>query len=1323
MPSKKDCINISNQGTKASKSMRLEYEGRVNDVLDKIIGTEGDVSRLKNSTKKLDQKAYNEWKNMREVLKNHLIQNGEKLQWVDYKPDNYIYLLQDYMTLYFNTPGNPDALIRSAHPYRIIAVSRLIKKLINLHNSRWGKLLPWFERAMMPATMFAMRNDAFGHIYRFSVHAVNLKENWRRAGAPWKAEYDRIVRGYYESIYSYLTQRKNLGISPNMVMDGAPGLPLRDGRTVTFLGSKKRNGVIYHMVRDEKKPGSKPFEIEDDLIADAADIARAVTNLYVNRFMNDMLSGQARNIVWRDDFLNDEHRDRVFDIFKKEAIKAEAKQLHKGTRDVYIVKDAQDGYSYKFVLIKDKSRRGVKETVSAYIIAHKAPGMSNWLQYHSQEMNRFRGRVRKAEKDESYAQRRAKEVKEAQNALSKLRTIKELQKNNPDMFKDGFYSAKERRYLSHTVNLKKNRMNFGKNREYHWDFSNLQDTYMKNQPDEKLLNAHITESTDPNVAQPLSEDQRSTNFWVGLSNLRDLYFRLGNVLAKQAREELENIEKYLGENAKLRLLLEKTFDTKDLKKIQTEITNLTGIHSRVWVDDDGRIHTPNSHFNLIGEYYAPILFHKADLSIMIDNAIYEMEGQVATLPEGTEEWLNAKQKLEDFIEMRDYESNRDNMSLDEQMAERITSRQIDVNQNVYMKHRSEWTDPAMRRKDGNVHADYIDATFRRIHQNKLMSELFETIEKTLQYKDPAHSSMIDWLINRSKIAFADPTAYAGIKNWDYSYITMARWLNSHWPGKKKWTPEIVQKVITQTKSVFSAMLLGAPGALINRTQTMNMVIRGGWKYSKTAFKIIEASGDKKPPGWSEEKVNTLIDYLGIDEITNMFMDVLSHGTDIELRDAGLINFPGSRIQWPITPSTYRYLRLVYKDRQKYIDKKIPGLDRFLGELEYMRVQKSKKALEEKLEEIRLIKIKIARMKDSIARVAAKEELARSVISKKSDLRRLSRDLKLFEAEEKALRSSTEKRKARDLRENFLDLLLTEKKDNKRKVLEHRFRKIVGEVGENRMGRMVAWKLSWWFNGFGKDLFTFTGGERFMRRHAAIQTLLMAQDAGWLGADQGLNDDGIPNIFLTPEAVRLARNAVANTMFGMSPVHLSESFSGMGAQLGLYKAYPVQQMLHDWRVVETFFISMDGYGGEMINRIVDAFSDLRIKAFAPGKNPDAFKYNPEDKSIDHDALVMGRFLYLRVAASALAIFSEMIPFVRGLFRSPFTQQFSSMIRGGENPAARIAFRMLVNLAIFAAWDDDEMFANGITDVIWDTLRLLFPVFLTFPLFTIDQILRD
>ena len=83
------------------------------------------------------------------------------------------------------------------------------------------------------------------------------------------------------------------------------------------------------------------------------------------------------------------------------------------------------------------------------------------------------------------------------------------------------------------------------------------------------------------------------------------------------------------------------------------------------------------------------------------------------------------------------------------------------------------------------------------------------------------------------------------------------------------------------------------------------------------------------------------------------------------------------------------------------------------------------------------------------------------------------------------------------------------------------------------------------------------------------------------------------------------------------------------------------------------------------------------------------YDPKDKTLDHEALAVGRLIFSRFFASTVASLISVVPLVSWFLRSQGSQGFS-MLRSAENPAVGIAMRIATwsLFAMMGADDDDN-----------------------------------
>lgn len=1247
---------VSNNVNEATAAYRRNVEGLVND----LFGYDSYIIPKLSGEYKLEKKALAAWKKMKSNLVNQLMENGAP-NYNIYQPDYYLDSIKDYIQKQAKIYGSPETLWKEVSPRRILAISKLVNKLINLQRTRWGKKLPWLERAFLPATMFAMRIDPLGYIHNFAMEAVNLLENSRQSSAKWRSEYKEINSDFIQIVRNIAESTRNeKGYIPiEYFINGKEDVPDKDGKRWVYYGAKQNaEGDTVHIVSEDHD------EPQQELPGNQFDphvVTEALINKYVFELTNDMMSGQARYVNWLDDpdeIDNQWIKDNVID---KIAVKT-SEDKRSGIKETH--QTTFNGVEYTYVLVP---REG-EEQWNGYILRHKTEDgrvIDYWGQKNIDNPNKHK--------------------------------MEQLSKGP---FRQGFFKSDDHKTYGKFYDIRTKRVD-KTDREKGWNFNNLGQRWLKNQPSNDIIFAR-TKSKDPRM--------QSRMLFKVLSDLSAMYKDISQEAVLMGMREEEDLNEWLAtgkdDESRISRALKKYLPAVDANNLMEQLDEVFAINKNFWVDAQGAIHTPNTIFNPMLYSYAPVIYDNEAHDEMLQEAIEDLEERIGIgqYAEGeTEELL--KQRLREFqlTQTRKYPRGQEDLiadlenKLNTSSSIRNARSTIIASRNVHLKHRAQYTDLTRRRRDPGVHGAYLTRMYYGLYKNRLMLTMLETMEN-LATKAPSadvFKENMQWVINRARIAFHDPASYGGIGKWNYSYDKIAELMNSIPLSHGKWDAESTMKFMTWTKGMMSGALLGASGAMINRTQTMNTFIGVGLKYTSRAWRILR----NQDPSFPLAKAEAIIDNAGTDEVTNMFMDMMAHGTPISLKDAGLIEIPGIPVQVP-TPTWVTFLKLIRANRQTFIDKGIPEIDKGLIRIELERINKIKSELEQQRQKIALME-------------------------KKHPSAKVRSTLKALKKEEGRLIEESQKRDVSYVRKTFVDLLMTPKKDNNYKALKAKLLHILGDVTENRLRRMIAWKLSWWPEGFAPELFTFTEGERFMRKHSAIAALLMAQELGQLGAKKELitketidEKTGmkqmieVEDIFLTPTAARIARNAVANEMFGMSIPHLGEAFNGFGAQLGLYKAYPLNQMIHDWKVFETFMAG-NVHWTEAFGRLTTASAHMVKKAWDSFQTGREFRYNPKDPTLDHEAIQVLRLMGSRVAASAAAVVMEGTRLFRFVLRSPFVRQFNSMIRGAENPALAITFRVMINAMIMASLDDDELLTGEWTEISWDLMRLFLPVFITLP----------
>lgn len=1317
------CAEINSDIVNALDAQNLTIENDIRNAVQTFMGRKEQVDlRLGNSLDRIDRRAHKAWNEAYEALVNHLL-NNYKLNPQLMATDNYLLLMKTYLQRKLGVAVSKESLFERANSYRVIAASKFIKTLILLHQTRFGKKLNAWERAGLPATLFVMRADPFGAIFKFTQKAINLSEDSRRYYSQFDDRYNKVMSKYIHSLRNSVAYKisQNGGIvSPNMIYrnrtinslddinlnadnilkDGIQDMQTVDKRIVTYFGTiQKRDGSIVHLVVDQKT--MQKMEIPEEHLSNIS-IQNRLSDRYAFELVNDIMHGEIRHIQWSDYPTNPEHLDKIHKLLRKRKLKAAMGESKKGEPEVGITTVGRTKYIY--AMFRNGNTHANPDGFTGYLIRTETEG----------------------EKPVDYF----KSVYEGQPPTP----ISEINKSNIKIFKDGYYRAGE--YVTYGSRYSERETPQGilnklyeDSSERGWDYSNLNQRYMNVQPDE-MLTSSISETksiSSQNEPYVRSQGIETANLWDTITRLRSLYSDIARDLESMSKKELALIEKWIGKNG----ILTKTLSAVggknglDSNQVLKTLKELFDISNRIWVDSNGNIHTPNSHFIKMADgTYAPVVYENDVVTSMLDNAIEDMKSRITTLtdPDNIEklqrkidEFELTKYRREDPWLQDEVYRMQSELGLNQEQSSAILAER-----NTHLKHRAEWTDLALRKKGSDVHKAYLQTVYYSMAKNNLMISMLETIDSVIKMNNGDFAADVyDWIVNRTKIAFSNPTAFGGVKNLpvfgkeitiDYSTSKFVDFLKKHFPDRN-WTIEGVQHWLNWTKGFFGAALLGYSTGLTNNTQIINPIIRFGFDSWEKASKILKNEDKSFPAEWAD----AIIAHAGTDEVVNMVMDAISKDSDIDFRDAGLISIPGIPVQYP-KQAMRDFVRMARQNRDSFVKKGIPQI-----------------SIDN---DIKLRKVEIERNKNRTQRVqlkidAIREKLGDQKLSNASR-RRFEKELKLLEREESRLSSESQRRTIQELRELYLDIILTPKAEQNSKVLEARFRRLMVNITDNRMKRMIGWKLSWWPSGFNPELFTMTEGERRMRKLTVIMALRDAESSGSLGSidmtktkpveiktsDGETRIVNVPEIYLSDHAVHTARNAVANFMFGMSPVNLSEAFVGMGQHFGLYKAYPLQQILHDADIFDTF-IKGNSSKEEILTRLIKAATQ------ATNRSLKGLKYNANDKTIDQDALAVIRLLGLRASMTVLTAATEMIPIVRYFFRTPLQKQFSTMIRGGENPIFAIAFRLMINGLIMAAadGDDDELFSGGIPEVGFDIMRLFLPVFFTLPLNLIANWVKD
>ena len=271
---------------------------------------------------------------------------------------------------------------------------------------------------------------------------------------------------------------------------------------------------------------------------------------------------------------------------------------------------------------------------------------------------------------------------------------------------------------------------------------------------------------------------------------------------EQYRDLYEDIRKFANANDSKSVRLRKTMSNEmkrtinpETKKKYTEgeisdwidenILKLGGIESKVYEGEYG-ISTSDSYFQSININYGPVMFAKQSLEKMMDKAIENINYKLKS-PDAKKEGLSNwnRKRLEDA---------KDGIN---KILDMITSRGIgeesrdirDASSTVYTEHRSLWTSNLNRRKDGEVHGQYLEKTFRNLHRNALVNQMISTMYTLSKTEKMMPTDIADYMVNRVKLALGHIDTINKIptlRGWkDVSQEEVAAWMNTWFPKSLK----------------------------------------------------------------------------------------------------------------------------------------------------------------------------------------------------------------------------------------------------------------------------------------------------------------------------------------------------------------------------------------------------------------------------------------------------------------------------------------------------------------------------------------------------------
>jgi len=806
---------------------------------------------------------------------------------------------------------------------------------------------------------------------------------------------------------------------------------------------------------------------------------------------------------------------------------------------------------------------------------------------------------------------------------------------------EGWYRAQEERYYGRLRNLATREL-IPNSHKKAWNIFQR----IENQPPKELFDERTIGEADTELGY--------NNFWDTLSDMRTIYQDVGDEVQNFNRI---NNERSLQIRDKLvKRMSQKGMESNEIREALDKLFGIGGMRSKVFynpptkiedgvekIDEtkEGSITTPTSYFRLKADNYFPHVFKPSDLNTMIDNAIKRMKTEIAETD--FEKGSDEYKRLEEGLQhLQDMRDRQVGDVTDDDVA--AMNRLVEANSNIHMKHISAWTDASYMRTDADVHGDYLKRIFGALHKNDLMADTVEAVDKLIQMeKELVPEGAVDYLVNRIKMSVGDSdTRATTLFGRETGYDSMANRLNK--------LPSFVRGGVDFTPESAEKLT-----KWINSFPSMRFLGSQSAAFNLTQIMnqiiangfgtFLEASrlinGEFTSPKWK-----SIVDSTGVLNMLSMFNDIMLQGGDVEWNDFGLVPVVGipSRNMTDV-------IRLLAKGRESFILSENKDIDKFL-----MSLEARSRGI----------------MKDDVVELRKLNKQRKEILERK--------------------------------RGEYFDAFATEEKNNQDAVVMKRFRKLVGKVSDQKIRQMVTWKLSFHWDPL-KGIFTFTGTEQTLRSLTAVMSLLDAEKRGILGGDKNIDgSEGDGSIFKTDKAKKIARDAVYNTQFGMTPQYLGEAFNGFGRAVFQYKPYPVQQMEHDYSVMLKFLEGSHSTTDSVV-RLTYAIAKAieRSNPFSANRK----SYDPSDPTLDHEALSVARLIFTRFTASAIASMVSVVPYVSWMLRRFGSQSFS-LLRSFENPAMGVSMRMLVWGALIGMGSDED--EKALEDLLGDFSFLVVPLWI-------------
>ena len=1209
---------------------------------------------------------------------------------------------------YFGHPLSPQTITGSG-PNRMIA---FYQRLTDIYKKRDDFKINPVEKAFLPLLAYAMKGDQNGRMYRFAKEVTGIHGKVEMQVAKIKQD---IVQANNALVNHLANTFSRQVIKPEEYEEiiGKQGVNIitgKYGEIIYYSSRKNPTGGYLHKI--QVVDGSETKEISDFDLS-TQQILESIINHFSVRFLNEVLTGEQRYVVWSNmgEGMNPKHLAWVEQKLQEFHSKKESAEngvyskteLKRGDRNFHNL-TLEDGTEIRYAMFRDVASATVdeitgEETIkyapgerwSAYIVAHRYPGTKKWINYLSSK-SQF------ASSDEDIVRDlEEKKVGKKHKVFRKGLNVD----NHRGALRDGYWRAQGYRWFS--APMLSNGEADHSYRPGDWaDFKYSE------------MSAKIQGALEGIPPNPLGSKYPHKNFLETIEAYRKIFEKIWNMLEYEAEYNNRELKELFGlkqwpngtkSSWFMNIFTEAFEDPVKAAKKQAELLKMFTFTSPFWINFlTGELHTWESTMMKPKEVaYFPQMFTKSARIEQLQNAITGMDSRIRDARDGGA----TAEKIAELVEQQDSFKDQYQMLVDPTFTPDPTRLNPLSMRNPYGKHRSQWTDPSMRRKDENVIFDYINSAFANAERNKVLIRTVRDLADIYKANKKLPEDIYDWYIKRLKMAMGDDDVTNKVhllgKDFDLSSGRVAEWLNKKYPGNT-WNADDANRLIRHWRGLITSLALGPTTAMINRSQVINAMMTHGWHYYQRAVQALAPNSPKR------EEYLAILERIDVANVSHVFLEQLARMSEL-----GPMHASGLKIPFlPTIPSLgpkgniTDLVRMMFADKnakENFIENGLPGIDVYLQRIIINQT-----------------------FRDANMRIAEKEKTLKEKLPEQ-----MEKGKPLLDVLDRSLQkrvSEVEREKIKAAREAFLDILMTPASDNTAENLTKKFRTLLGDVGDAHIRAMVNFKMTWTPDPNSEALFTVTQSEVYMRQVTALMELFAADDRGELASNDtkpieitdvsGKTVFTVPSRFVSDRASEIAHNAIMNTMFGLDAINQGDAFLGAGSVINLYKSYTINQAMHDWNIISSF-VKSNGHQGYLkaYLRMQKAMAQVMAEIQEGTKGVGYTKSKHE--TIDPDALRMARFMLTRGIASTLGPLSSFVPFLRQYVSSRNVMDIFAMTmgRGAETPLMPAMLTRFILKGLFLFWmDDDDRKTSPWTDA-WNLFRFFAPASFFFPATLMQQ----